>query len=167
MKATLFIVDACVLIDFAKTDASLLRLIGDHVGPIHVPAPVLAEVKQLDASTATSLGLRIVDPDLDTAARAATLGGALSFEDRLCVIMAKASGWTCVSNDSRLRQTCVREGVPTLWGLELLLQLVGAGGLPKDQAEEAAMAIHCSNPRYVTKKVLQLFTQKLGKMLNG
>jgi hypothetical protein len=167
VEATLFIVDACVLIDFAKTDPSLLRLIVAHVGPIHVPSPVMAEVKQLDASMATSLGLRIVEPSFDTAAQAATLGGALSFEDRLCLSMAKASGWTCVSNDGRLRRTCEREGVPTLWGLELLLRLVGAGGLPKDQAEEAAVAIHCSNPRYVTKKVLQLFTQKLGQMRNG
>jgi rRNA-processing protein FCF1 len=164
VKATFLIVDACVLIDFAKTDPSLLRLIVDHVGPIHVPTPVLAEVKQLDASMATTLGLRMVDPDFDTAARAATLGGALSFEDRLCLIVAKASGWTCVSNDGRLRRTCEREGVPTLWGLELLLRLFDAGGLPKDQAEEAAEAIHCSNPRYVTKKVLQLFTETLRKM---
>jgi len=167
VTVTLFIVDACVLIDFAKTDPSLLRLIVAHVGPIHVPFQVLAEVKQLDASTATSLGLRIVDPDLDTAARAAALGGALSFEDRLCLLMAKASGWTCVSNDRRLRRTCEDEGVPTLWGLELLLRLVSAGGLPKDQAEEAALAIHCSNPRYVTKKILLLFEQKLGKIRNG
>lgn len=166
MKATFLIVDACVLIDFVKTDQSLLRLVVDHVGPIHVPSLVLAEVKQLDLSTATSLGLLITDPDLDTAAQAAALGGSLSFEDRLCLIMAKASGWTCVSNDGRLRRTCDREGVPTLWGLELLLRLVSAGGLPKEQAEEAAMTIHRSNPRYVSKKVLQGFTQKLGKIRN-
>jgi len=47
-----------------------------------------------------------------------------------------------------------------------VFDLPSAGGLPDDQAEEAAMAIHLSNPRYVTNKVLQLFEQKLGKIRN-
>ena len=155
MKPPLFIVDACVLIDFTKTDPTLLKLIVAHVGLIHVPSPVLAEVKQLDQSTAASLGLRIVDPDLETAMQAAS---------RLCLMMAKASGWTCVSNDGYLRRACEIDGVPTLWGLELLLGLVAAGGLPRNHAEEAGWAIHRSNPKFVTKKVLQTFMQKLARM---
>jgi hypothetical protein len=54
-----------------------LKLFVVHVGPIHVPSPVLAEVKQLDESAATSLGLRVVEPELATAIQAANLGGAL------------------------------------------------------------------------------------------
>ena len=164
MKPPLFIVDACVLIDFTKTDPTLLKLIVAHVGLIHVPSPVLAEVKQLDQSTAASLGLRIVDPDLETAMQAASLVGPLSFQDRLCLMMAKASGWTCVSNDGYLRRACEIDGVPTLWGLELLLGLVAAGGLPRNHAEEAGWAIHRSNPKFVTKKVVQTFMQKLARM---
>lgn len=164
MRPTLLILDACVLIDFAKTDPTLLKLIVAHVGPVHVPSPVLAEVKQLDESAAASLDLRIVEPDLDMAIEAARIGGPLSFEDRLCMMMAKANGWTCVSNDGRLRRACESDRVPILWGLELLLGLVTAGGLPKSDAEPAAWAIHRSNPKFVTRKIVLGFVQKLGRI---
>lgn len=164
MRPTLLILDACVLIDFAKTDPTLLKLIVAHVGPIHVPSPVLAEVKQLDESAAASLNMRIVEPDLAMAIEAANLGGPLSFEDRLCLMMAKANGWTCVSNDGCLRRACESDSVPILWGLELLLGLVTAGGVPKPDAEAAAWAIHRSNPKFVTRKIVLGFVQKLGRI---
>jgi len=48
LKLELLIIDANVLIDFCKTDSSVLTLVAKHVGPVHVAEPVLAEVKQLD-----------------------------------------------------------------------------------------------------------------------
>lgn len=161
MAIQLFIVDACVLIDFAKTDLSLLTLVSAHVGQVHVAAPVLSEVEQLDESKAATFGLRVVMPELPTAMAAAARHGALSFEDWLCVLLAKEHGWTCVSNDGPLRRQCVAEGVPILWGLELLERLVLARALDTDGAIAAARAIHASNPRYVSKAIVAAFEKKI------
>jgi hypothetical protein len=160
----LFILDACVLIDFVVTDSSILRLASLHVGDIHVASPVLDEVEQLDESGAVSLGMRVVHPSLPTAMAAATRRGALSFQDWLCVLMAKEHRWTCVSNDGRLRRECATEGVPVMWGLEMLERLVSARALDAKSAIAVAWAIQVSNPHYVTKAIVQAFERKIGKV---
>jgi predicted nucleic acid-binding protein len=116
----LLILDACVLIDFCDADPSVLRVVSRAVGAIHVATPVLAEVEQLDESTAESLGLRVVEPPLSMFAAAARKRGRLSPRDHLCLLMAKAEGWTCVSNDRALRTVWVADGVDVLWGLEMM-----------------------------------------------
>jgi hypothetical protein len=55
-KLRVLIVDACVLIDFAKADLAILTLVSRHVGDVHVPSPVFQEVKDLDPTMAASLG---------------------------------------------------------------------------------------------------------------
>ena len=50
MKLELLIIDANVLIDFCKTDRSVLTLVASHVGTLHIPAPVLAEVQNCGAA---------------------------------------------------------------------------------------------------------------------
>ncbi len=42
------VVDANVLIDYAKTDPSVLTLYARHLGRIYVPSVILGEVEQLD-----------------------------------------------------------------------------------------------------------------------
>jgi hypothetical protein len=160
----LFILDACVLIDFVTTDSSILRLACLHVGEVHIAAPVLDEVDQLDESGAVSLGIRVVQPSLPTAMAAASRRGALSFQDWLCVLMAKEHGWTCISNDGRLRRECAAENVPVMWGLELLERIMTAGALDAEGAIAAAWAIHASNPRYVTKAIVQAFERKISRV---
>jgi len=39
------IMDACVLIDFIKTDRTVLELIVKHVGPVHVISPIVEEAR--------------------------------------------------------------------------------------------------------------------------
>ena len=110
MGIELFILDACVLIDFVTTDAMLLKLTSEHVGTVHVASVVLGEVDQLDESSAASLGLHVVEPSLDLSLDAAARGGALSFEDWVSLLVAKDNGWTCVTNDRRLRAECESTG---------------------------------------------------------
>jgi hypothetical protein len=157
----LFILDACVLIDFVTTDASLLTLVADHVGSIHVASVVLAEVDQLDESDAVSLGLRVVEPDLALAADAAMRRGALSLEDWTSLLLAKDNGWTCVSNDRRLRRECTAEKVPVLWSLALLTRLVDAGALAAEAAVATVRAMHAANPRYITPRLVARFEQRV------
>lgn len=142
----ILIVDACVLIDFCDADASVLTIIARALGPICVASPVLAEVDTLDESSATSLGLQVVEPTLAMFAEAANRRGGLSPQDHLCLLMAKAEGWTCVSNDKALRRACGEEQIEVLWGLQMMGLAVEAGELPGDAAEDVARRIAVVNP---------------------
>lgn len=159
MQAVL-ILDACVLIDYANTDRELLRLFSEHLGPVHVAAPVLAEVDQLDEAQARALGIHVIFPELDLALQAAKQRERLSFQDWLCLLLAQHHSWTCVSNDARLRKACELAGVPILWGLELLERLVAAEAISKEDAITAAHAIHESNS-FISAKVIRRFERKL------
>lgn len=155
------IVDACVLIDFAKADSAILTLLSRHVGEVHVATPVFEEVKDVDATMATSLGIKIYQPSLEIAAIAATKRGRLSFQDRLCLAIATAEGWTCVSNDKQLRAACEAAKVPVLWGFQVLALLVDARALSAADARTIATSIAASNKR-IGRAVLARFLAQLG-----
>ena len=56
----LMIMDACVLIDFIKTDRTILELIVKHVGPVYVISPIIEEIDDIDdESELQELGLVI------------------------------------------------------------------------------------------------------------
>lgn len=52
-----------------------------------------------------------------------------------------------VTNDGRLRKACDEDEVPVLWGLEVLAQVVEAGGLPVKAAIELAKRMAACNRR--------------------
>lgn len=161
MAIELFILDACVLIDFVTTDPSLLALTSQHVGPVHVASVVLAEVEQLDESSAATMGLQVVEPALALSLEAARRQGALSFEDWVSLMLARDNGWTCVTNDRRLRSECEAQGISVRWSLALLELLVAAGALTVDGAADAAESFHQVNPRYVSADIVGRFKIKL------
>lgn len=159
----LLIMDANVLIDLIEADRTVIRLISDHIGQVHVPIPVLREeVGQIDASEYIDLGIVPVEPPFETASDAATRRSGLSFHDHLCLLLARGNGWTCVTNDARLRRECVTERVPVLWGLETLALLVDEDVLTPKAAEEMARAIQRANPRFITDEVIERFLERLG-----
>ncbi len=94
------------------------------------------------------------------AAQAALASQGLSFQDRLCLLIAKREGWICVTNDTALRRACSDSGVPILWGLQFLLELVEAQVVTREEALDCARAISDSNS-YITKKLLDDFIAKL------
>jgi rRNA-processing protein FCF1 len=159
-KLRLLLVDACVLIDFAKTDPAIITLVSRYVGEVHVATPVFAEVHDLDPAMAASLGIRLVEPTLEMLLQAAAARGRLSFPDRLCVLVAKANGWTCVSNDRQLRKACDDESVPVMWGLELLAALVEQRALSPTSARNLATKIVDANKR-ISKQVLERFMTRI------
>lgn len=156
----MFVLDANVLIDLARADASVLGLLVRHVGLIVVPRDVLVEVVQLDEEACARLNMRIVDGSLEQLAEAAAKGGGLSFADRVCLILARDSGWICVSNDGRLRRACGEAGVEVRWGFELLLALVSAGGMDSDSAIELVEEIASMNP-WIGRGVVENFKRKV------
>ncbi|HKY37712.1 MAG TPA: hypothetical protein VJN18_17340 [Polyangiaceae bacterium] len=108
MAIEFLIIDANVLIDFCKTDRSVLALVTQHVGTVHVAEPVLAEVKELDRAGAESLGINVLTPEFPmlSSAASASVRSPLRFEDWLCLLIAEEESWTCVTNDKRLRVEC-------------------------------------------------------------
>ena len=72
----LMIMDACVLIDFIKTERSVLELIVKHVGPLYVASPVVAEVNEIDdEAELVALGLIIIEPEIADAYAAGSRSG--------------------------------------------------------------------------------------------
>jgi len=158
-KLRLLLVDACVLIDFAKSDTSVITLASRYVGEVHVATPVFEEVHDLDPAMAASLGIKLFEPPLEMLAAAAAKRGRLSFQDRLCLLVAKANGWTCVSNDRRLRESCEEEAVSVMWGFELLALLVEKKALSPTAARDIAKAIVASNKRIGRQVLLRFYAR--------
>ena len=156
-----FIADANVLIDYAKTSPEILGLVAERIGPVYVAAAVLDEVDQVDESQCRALGLTIVEGSLAQLTEASQRGGPLSFEDKLCLVLARDNGWACLSNDGPLRSACTVQGVCVVWGLEIMLQLVEANHVTADKAIEVAELIHAVNPLYITKKVITAFRRNV------
>lgn len=153
------ILDACVLIDFIKADRFLFGLIAAHVGQIHVPSPLVAEVREVSGEDELSeLGITILEPDLDDALLAASgQVKSLSFQDQLCLLTAKRHGFVCVTNDRCLRAQCEQESVPLLWGLQLLLLLHRKKAIPPDEAVRLAGVVRRNNPTHITARLIERF----------
>jgi predicted nucleic acid-binding protein len=153
--------DANVLIDYAESDRGVLALIAQYVAAIHIPSPVLAEVRRLSSREAVRLGLEVVEPTLAQATEAARGAGPTSFEDRLCLAVARDNGWACLTNDRALRRACGEWDVRCIWGLEVMGILVHAGHLAAKRAQAIAERIAEGNP-YITRALLARFRQRIG-----
>lgn len=155
-----FITDANVLIDYANTNPEILGLVSKHLGTVCVLVDVLDEVEQLDVGQCQAIGLTIVEGSLDQMTEASQRGGPLSFQDKLCLILARDNGWSCLSNDGPLRDACKAQGVSVVWGLEIMLELVEAGHLTADKVIEVAESIRSINPLYITQEIVGAFSQQ-------
>jgi hypothetical protein len=94
--------DASVLIDIADANEAVLGLIAQHLARVIIPTPVLAEVDGLDDLRCGALGLEVVEPTLDQLREAAIAHPALSFADKICMIVARDAGGTAWTNDGPL-----------------------------------------------------------------
>ncbi|NLV97975.1 MAG: PIN domain-containing protein [Desulfovibrionales bacterium] len=154
----LMIMDACVLIDFIKTERTVLELVSKHIGPLYVTSPVVDEVKEIDnENELIALGLIIIEPEIEDAYVASSRFGPLSLEDWLCLLTAKRHGFTCVTNDKNLRKLCQQEEVSLLWGLELVAELYKVGGITHQEASIFAQSIRQSNPKHITEEIISRF----------
>ncbi len=154
--------DACVLIDYLKADPKVLGLFSEHFGPLYIASPILEEVKDIEKEDELiKLGIIVIEPELDEAFMSAGRPGPLSFQDRLCLHMSRRLGLTCVTNDKRLRAVCEAEGIPIMWGLELLIELHKADGISSKEAESLAHIIRESNPKHITAEILSRFVDKV------
>jgi len=156
------IVDADVLIDFIKADRNIISIIIKHLAPVYVVRQVLKQVKAIESEEElTSLGVTVIDPEIEDLYTAAKTTSPTDFEDQLCYLTAKRHGFTCVTNDKDLRNCCIDDGVPSLRGLRLILRLCALQRISVAEAIKIAEQIHKNNPRYITKTILKNFIKAL------
>lgn len=67
-----------------------------------------------------------------------------------------------VTNDKPLRKKCEFEGVPLIWGIELICLLVESGGLPADHARDIIKRVQKLNPKYITESIVENAFKRLG-----
>lgn len=153
--------DASGLIDIADANEAVLGLIARHLGRVVIPTPVLAEVDNLDELKCAALGLEVVEPTLDQLREAAIPHPALSFADKVCMIVARDAGGTAWTNAGPLGAECDAHGVPRMRGLRPLIELVEAGALAIDVAMGTVDLISANNP-YITPQIVAEFRRLAG-----
>ncbi len=158
----LLILDACVLIDLIKADKTILRLVSSEIGQLHVTSSIAAEVHEVSSpSELEELGIIIVEQTIEDAFLSVQLSNRLSLQDKLCYLTAKRCGYICVTNDKILRKLCTQDGVPLLWGLELILQLHRKGCISIEHAINLVRRIKETNPMHFTAELVSDFIRKL------
>jgi hypothetical protein len=153
--------DASVLIDIADANEAVLGLVAQHMARVIIPTPVLAEVDSLDELKCAALGLEVVEPTLDQLREAAILHPALSFADKVCMIVARDAGGTVWTNDGPLGEECDTNRVPRMRGLRPIIELVKAGALAIDVAVGTVDVISANN-QYITPTIVAEFRRLAG-----
>ena len=163
-KAEIMIADSCIIIDFKRAEPKLFSKIACTLNPLNIAESLLEELETefLDDNVVTSLnklGVTVVPVHLDDLAIAVTESqtGALSTYDRICLYTAKRMGYTCVTNDKKLRAECKRHKVPVLWGLEIIVMLYQNKGITRKEARDIGEAIYKNSFGRITKDIYDRF----------
>ena len=155
--AVIAICDANILIDYSKSDISIIKKIAEYYEKVCVPDIILQEVGIISDEQAKALGITIVETPLEL-----DEVSFLSFQDRTCLYYVKQNKWECLTNDVALRKHCEAAGGTVVWGLQMLLKLVESDLITVSYAEKIARKIHQLNPE-ITDIILQNFLDKLQK----
>ena len=162
-----FIIDANVLIDYCDSELDILSMYSQHVGDVYIARSTFNKVKQLKESQAEKYHLNIMTPDSDIITAAARSRGPLAYDDHETLLLAKANGLTCITNDKTLRRECKIEGVPNLWGLEPMKALVRRGVLARSKALIIAGKIQAKNPGFITDEIIKRFESEIKEIHAG
>ncbi len=158
---SVLLADADVLIDYRESDLAILDLVVQHIGRVAVVTSVLEEVRGVTAAQRARLGIEVIEVATDQLLQAAEVESSVSFNDRLCLVVCREEGWTCVTNDGALRRLCKRHGVETRFGLGLMVDLVATGVLTSRRAVSVARRMQIANPLHINDRVLTRFLNVL------
>ena len=155
------VADANVLIDYAGAGLSVIGVIARHLAPVYIPSPILEEVTQVFREQIEQLSCEVIEPTLAQASEAAGEPGSVSFQDRLCLIVARDARWQVLTNDKSLRSACGEVEVRCVWGLEAMALAVEAGHLSHKRAVTVAEKISAAN-RFITPAIVAQFRRRIG-----
>ena len=156
------LLDANILIDFAKADVAVLAHLPRFLGPVAVLATTVREVHQLKPDDYPRFGIPVENRTSDE--YAATVDSApdlRSWKDDLCLAVCRSRAWVLATNDRVLRRHCEHAGVFTIRGLELLLALVEKDALSRTGAETVAWRLHEDSPGHYHEELLAWFFAEL------
>ena len=160
IKERNFLFNANVLIDFQKSDFSVLAKIRQQIGNLYLLEDVRAEVPGLTGNDCDLVGLRNISPPSRIKKMTKEPYHGLSREDRLILNTAIDFGFEIATNDTKLRRESERSGVKLIWGLQLLLEFVEKSEFSIDSAKIIGERIVARN-LYMTEKILVEFVEKL------
>lgn len=155
------VADANVLIDYAGAGLPVIGAISRHLAPVYIPSTILAEVTQVSQEQVEQLACEVIEPTLAQASEAAAGAGTISFQDRLCLIVARDAGWQVWTNDKSLRNACDEIAIRCVWGLEAMALAVEAGHLSAKRAVAVAEKISAAN-RFITPEIVRRFRRRIG-----
>lgn len=159
---TVLLADADVLIDYRDSDLRVLKEVGTCVGRLAVLSETLKEVRDFGRKDCKALGIEVIEPGTSTLIEAAQQDNRVSFNDRLCFLVSRERGWTCVTNDGALRRLCRRHNVTVRYGLGLMVDLVAAGSINRRRAVTIARKMQKANPLHINERVIEKFLEALG-----
>lgn len=159
---SVLLLDANILIDFSKTDATVLAHLSRFLGPVAVLATTVREVHQLKPEDYARFGIPVEKLSSDEYAAAVDSARHLrSRKDDLCLSVCRSRAWVLATNDRILRRRCEHAGVFTIRGLELLLALVEKDALSRSGAEAVAWRLHDDSPGHYHEELLAWFLAEL------
>lgn len=161
---TVLLADAGVLIDYRDSSLEVLKLVGQHIARVAVVSSVLDEVRGVSREDCAGLGIDVLEVKIDWLLEARDVESRASFNDRLCCVVCREHGWTCVTNDAALGRLCERHGVKTRRGLGLMVDLVRAGGLASRCAAATARKMQKVNPLHINERVVTRFLSALDSL---
>jgi hypothetical protein len=104
--------------------------------------------------------LIIKTPGSETVVEASAARGALAYDDRETLLLARRHGWICITNDVALRNECEAEGIICLWGLEPMKALVERKVVSGTKVIAVAKKIQVAN-QYITEAIVNRFEQQI------
>lgn len=156
--------DANVVIDYAKSDLEILTLVDTRIGSLAVVDTVFDEVRQVTREDCDRLGISVITTTEAHGARAMEIESDCSLNDRLAFIICQDEERVCVTNDRGLQELCKAHGVPTRFGLGLMIDLVRCGALDPDRTLTVSQRIGAANPLFINEKVLGRFAEALAAL---
>jgi hypothetical protein len=162
-----YIIDACTVIDYLKTEDWVLRLFSRHIGTVYIAEPVMEEeIRQLTSEDCKRLGIKIATPELAKVIEAGKWHGPISMYDALTMIMAGDNAWTIISSDRALSKQAAIKNVKCIRGLRPMIMLVSAGHLSGKKAIAIAQGMQEINSGFLNQKVLDDFREEISKAID-
>ena len=158
------LLDADVLIDYAHADDGVLGLVARHLARVQVLSTTRSEVREFRDEDYSRLGITVLVPTADQEETAAGISSRSSVNDLRCLVVCRENDWTLATNDRILRKACEEHGVRTRYGLELMLDLVAIGCLPRSRAESVAEKLHSRSPGHFHRGILDWFRSRLSRL---
>lgn len=159
-----YIIDACTVIDYQKTEDWVLKLFSQNFGPVYVAAPVLEEeIRHFTSEDCKRLGISVAQPEFVQVVEAGKWQGPISRYDALTLILARDNGWTIISGDKALSRQAEIENVKSIRGLRPMIMLVSGGKLSSEKAIVIAESMRTINPGFLSRGVLDDFRKEIRK----